>query len=258
METLVFDKLKGKGLADEKITITDHNGVQKEVSLLDYVIDLDEGVTKTRAANKDLTIQREAWEKQEKTYKQKETELTTKAEALEKEKNELSGKGNKKGQELEEVTRQLNAVNDKLTQLEALRVAAEAKAVEAEKRAKTNASRSAEDALKADIITELGKHKISGAQAEAAFAVIKTKGNAKIEEDAATGTYKRIFVNIKDGKELAADIKNMCENFAQENKFFVSASGMPGTGTNHESNKPAGGNTKDPSTVDMLRMKDSK
>jgi hypothetical protein len=48
----------------------------------------------------------------------------------------------------------------------------------------------------------------------------------------------------------------MCENFAQENKFFVSASGILGTGTNHNSNQPTGGNGKEPSTVDMLRMKD--
>lgn len=256
METLVFDKLKGKGLADEKVTITDHTGVQKEVTLLEYVMDLDEGVTKTRAANKDLTTQREAWEKAEKAYKQKETDLTAEKIALEKQRDELSGKGNAKKQETEELTRQINAMSEQLKQLGEKYNAAEQKAKEAEARARTNSLRSAEDNLKADIITELGKHKIVGQQAEAAYAVIKTKGNAKVEEDAATGSFKRIFVNIKDGKELAADIKNMCESFAQDNQFFVSASGRPGTGTNHESNRPVKNGDKEPSAFDMLNMKE--
>ncbi len=258
MDSPVYDKLKGKGLADERVKIVDHKGEEREMSLLDYVVDLDEGVTKTRLANKDLTTQRETWETEKKEFKTNLKTLTEKKVELEGQIEELSGKTNKKSKESEELLRQFNAVSEEIKQLKADNAAAKEEARIAKETSRADRLRSAEETLKSDIITELGKQKITGAQAEAAFAVIKTKGSARVEEDSEGKSYKRIFVNIKDGKELASDIKNMCENFAKENQFFVSASGNSGTGGSHDSNRPVNGNTngKEPSALDMLRMTD--
>lgn len=247
MNTVVYDKLKEK-LGDEKVTGDD--GVEKK--LFEVVVDWEEGVTKTRAANKDLTGQREQWEAKEKEYKIKLTDLEKAKSEAEKKIGELSGTSSKKNQESEELTRKLNAMSEEITQLsEKLKTAEDAR-IKAEDMAKTNSRTSNEEALKADIFTELGKHKISGAQAEAAWALIKQRGNARIIENAENGQYSRVFVNLKDGKELASDLKGMCEVFAQENTWAQSASGKPGTGDNHQSNTPASG--KDMSAADMLAL----
>ena len=231
METAVYDALKEK-LGDAKIKIG-----EEEKGLLEIVSYWEEGVEKTKVANKDLTRQREEWEKQEKEYKKQLGDLGTVKTDLEKKLEELSGKSGKKSQESEELQKQLNAAIDKIKTVEEAQQAAEKKAREAEEKSVQANKVASEEGLKKDLLTELAENKIVGTQGDFAVTTIMAKGFAKLVPDETTGLYKRSFCTKKDGKELAAELKSMCKWFAEANPFLVASSGKPGTGSIHDGGK---------------------
>lgn len=240
-----YDTLKSK----LEGVMLDVDGQQK--SAIELVSYWEEGVRKTRDANKDLTTQRDQWESERKTLKTQLDQLTAAKTDLEKKIEEASGTGKKKTAENEELTRQLNALADQIKTLDQKYKEAEEQRQVAAVAAKESSKAAATEKLKADIVNELGKHKIVGSQAEAAFATMTFKGMTRIVEDAEKG-FVPVFVTLKDGKELSASLSSMCKTFADENPFFVSASGNKGSGEPHKSGD-GGGNR--PSAADMLRMR---
>lgn len=235
LETTVYDELKKK-LGDSTVKVkVNVNGVDEEKGLVDYIAYIEEGVEKTKAANKDLTQQRENWEKQEKEYKKTVADITAIKTELEKKVEESTGKSSKSKEEKAEWERQLNAVNEKLKEMEEKNKAAENRVKESEERAKQANEKASKEGLSKDLLTELAENKIVGTQADFAVNVILSKGFAKLIPDSETGLYRRSFATFKDGKELAADVKTLCKWFADTNQFLVSSSGKPGTGTQHSS-----------------------
>lgn len=235
METTVYDAFKKvlEPIKDVKVKIGD-----EEKTLLETVVYWEEGVEKTKAANKDLTAQRETWETKEKEYKKTIADINTIKVDLEKKIEESTGKTSKSKEEKAEWERQLNTVNDQLKSMSEKLQAAEKLSKENEERAKQANEKASRESLSTDLIKELAEHKILGSQADFAVTAILAKGFAKITADSETGLYKRSFITNKDGKELAADIKSLCKWFAEQNQFLVSASGKTGTGMQHQSGNP--------------------
>jgi len=232
MDTVVYDKLKEK-LGEEKVTIEG-----KETKLVDLVADWEEGVRKTRVANKDLTGQRESWESKEKEYKKTINEFNSVKSDLEKKIEELAGGTKKKSAEAEELQRTLNAMNEQITDLTKRHEAAEMKAKEADERAKQANQKASNEELRKDIMTELAQHNIIGVQADFAVTNIFARGWAKLNPTDA-GLYERSFCTYKDGKELKANtIKDLCKWFAETNTFLVSSNGKQGTGNDHNARNP--------------------
>ena len=246
MENAVYDALKEK-LGDAKIKVG-----EEEKGLLELVAYWEEGVEKTKAANKDLTTQRETWEKERKEFKTNLETLSTVKGDLEKQLEELKKGGKGNTQEKEDFTRQINALTEQINTMTASQKAAEQKAKDAEERAQQANKMASEEGLRKDLMTELANHKIIGTQADFAVTTIMAKGLAKLVTND-SGLYQRSFCTQKDGKELAADLSAMCKWFADSNTFLVSGSGKPGTGMPHDANKPATNGR--PTAVDMLKMK---
>lgn len=239
MDTVVYDKLKEK-IGTEKIVVEG-----KEVDLLALVSDWEEGVIKTRAANKDLTQQREKWETAEKEYKKTLTDLSTAKTELEKKISETTGKAGEKTTELEEMKKTLNAMTEQITSLTTKASSAEAAAELARENMNKANQKASEETLRKELMTELGDLKIVGTQADFAITAIFAKGFAKLVPDSETGFYQRSFCTIKDGKELRAEnAKTLCKWFAENHPFLVSGSGKSGTGMPHDSKSTnPGGNT---------------
>ena len=235
METTVYDQFKKvlEPIKDVKVKIGD-----EEKTLLDTVVYWEEGVEKTKAANKDLTAQRETWEKTEKEFKKALSDITATKVELEKKLEESSGKGKKTESEKKEWEQQLNAVNDQLKVMNEKLQVAEKLAKDNEVNAQQANEKASRESLSTDLLKELSEYKIVGSPADFAITVILAKGLAKITADSETGLYKRSFITNKDGKELAADIKSLCKWFAEQNQFLVSASGKTGTGMQHQSGNP--------------------
>lgn len=239
MDTTIYDTLKEK-LGDAKVK----SATGEDVPLIDLVADWEEGVVKTRAANKDLTAQRESWEQKEKDYKKTVSELSTLKEDLTKKVKDFSGGTDKTFQEREEFQKQINALTDQIKTMSESLTSSQQEILRAKEEAKQANAKASEEGLKKDILTELSEHKITGAQ-ETDFAIttIMAKGLAKIVLDD-KGLYSRSFCIRKDGKELAADLKSLCKWVAESNPYLVSSSGKKGTGTNHTSSPdaPSAGN----------------
>jgi chromosome segregation ATPase len=235
METTVYDQFKKvlEPIKDVKVKIGD-----EEKTLLETVVYWEEGVEKTKAANKDLTAQRETWEKTEKEFKKALSDITATKADLERKLEESSGKGKKTESEKKEWEQQLNAVNDQLKGMNEKLQAAEKLAKDNEVKAQQANEKASRENLSSDLLKELSEYKIVGSQADFAITAILAKGFAKITADSETGLYKRSFITNKDGKELAADIKSLCKWFAEQNQFLVSASGKTGTGMQHQSGSP--------------------
>lgn len=230
MEAAVYDALKkAVGTSTDKIKIGD-----EEKTALEWATYWEEGVEKTKTANKDLTGQRETWERERKDYKNKLDELTTTKSDLEKKIEELSGKGKKESGEKEELIKSLNAVNDRVAQMEKLREEDQKKVKEANEKALAANQKASEESLRGDLIKELAENKIEGSNADLAVTFILSRKYAESKQDN-EGYFKRSFMIEKEGKQLSATIKDMCKWFAESNKSLVSSSGMPGTGTNHSS-----------------------
>lgn len=235
METTVYDAFKKvlEPIKDVKVKIGD-----EEKTLLETVVYWEEGVEKTKAANKDLTAQRETWETKEKEFKRNINDLSATKADLEKKIDEYSGKGKKAEGEKKEWEQQLNAVNEELKQLKIEREEEKQARLKAEEKAAQANEKASRESLTTDLIKELAEYKIVGNQADFAVTAILAKGLAKITVDSETGLYKRSFITNKDGKELAADIKTLCKWFAEQNQFLVSASGKTGTGMDHQGGNP--------------------
>lgn len=233
LETTVYDELKKK-LGDSTVKVkVKVNDVEEEKNLVDYIAYIEEGVEKTKAANKDLTQQRENWEKQEKEYKKTVADITAIKTELERKVEESTGKTSKSKEEKAEWERQLNAVTDQLKIMKEQNEAAEKRIKDSEERAKQANEKASKENLSNDLLKELADYKITGVNADFAITTILAKGFAKIAPDSETGLYKRSFMTSKDGKELAADIKTMCKWVAETYPFLVSSSGKQGTGTQH-------------------------
>ena len=238
MEQAVYDALK-ETCGDKTVTL---NGEEK--SLFEIAVDWEEGVRKTRDANKDLTGQRETWEREKREFKSQLDETRTKLTEAQSQLDETTNKTKKKDQQSEQAQKEINTLTDKINSLTELYEAAE-KARKEEKERSIMASRNiAVESLKSDIIKELNNHKIIGNQATIALNTIIGQGYAKVV-DGDEGAYQRSFSTYKDGKELNAESLNaMCETFAKDNPFLVSGSGTTGTGNNHTSNSNESGNNQ--------------
>lgn len=235
------------------------DGVEIEIDgekkpAIDFVSYLDEGVSKTRAANADLTKQREQWEAERKANKQQLTELANLKSTLEAQVEELSGKTKRKSSESDELQRNVNALTEQISQLTKKYEEAEARSMKEAAARKESQQLAFEERTKAEIIAELGRQRIVGNQADVAYSGILTKKLVKIVEDAEKG-FVPVYVTQKDGKELSATLSSMCKAFAEDNPFLISASGTRGTGDNHDT-KSKEGTGKRPSAFDMLAMKD--
>lgn len=248
MDTQIYDELKTK-LSDSKTKVKIGD---EEKSVLDYILWIEEGVEKTKSANRDLTSQRESWEAKEKEYKKNLTDLNTLKADLEKKAEEATKVGGKKSQESEELQRQINAALEKITSLEKAREDAEKRQKDAEEKAKQANAKASEESLRKDLITELAEYKIVGTQADYACQIILSKGYARLIADPDTGLYKRSICTNKDGKELAADMKTMCKWFAEISPFLVSASGKTGTGMNHEGTRSDRGHSNNGNYLSMI------
>lgn len=245
METEIYDALKEK-LGDAKIKIG-----EDEKGLLDVVADWEEGVVKTRAANKDLTTQREAWEKKERDFKSAAESLESAKNELKTQIEDLQKKGSGKKEEKAEWEKQVNALTEQINELKGKAEQAEVNAKTMEEKAnKANETASVKN-LREEILKELANNKITGSRADTAIDSILAKGFAKIMKNEETGLWEQSFCTKKDGKLLAADLKTACKWFADTNQYLVEGSGKPGTGNNHNSSKPA---NNDMSPADMLSI----
>lgn len=234
MDTQVYDALK-KALGpvtDIKVQVRG-----EEKTLLDAVVDWEDGVEKTRSANKDLTQQRESWETKEKEYRSTLATLTATKDALEKQVQDKDGTTKKKSQESEELQRLLNAQNEKIENLAKVHEESLKKVADAEERAKSANKKASEESLKKDLVTSLAEYKIEGAQADFAVTTILAKGFAKVVDND-EGLYERSICTVKEGKSLAADLKTLCKWVSETMPFLVSASGKSGTGMQHKSDSP--------------------
>lgn len=233
MDAAVYDALKEK-LGDAKIKIG-----EEEKPLLDLVSYWEEGVEKTKTANKDLTAQREAWEKERKELKESVTGATIVKTDLEKKLEELQKKGGAGNAEKEnELQKQINALTDQIGFLKTEYEGSQQKAKELEEKALQANKKASEEGLRNDLITELAKYKIEGERSADAVAIINSQGYAKLVQSDA-GLYERSFCTVKDGKQLSATVDQLCKWIAETRPYLVSSSGKPGTNNNHNSNNPA-------------------
>lgn len=233
MESAVYDVLKEK-LGDTKIKID-----EEEKSVLELVSYWEEGVSKTKAANKDLTTQREAWEQERKTFKESvqaltdaKSELTEKLEAFQK-----KNKGST--DEKEEFQKQINALTEQIETLQGNYKEAQERAKGLEEKAILANKKASEEGLRNDLITNLTKHKIEGDKAADAIAIINSQGFAKLIQNSESGLYERSFCTTKDGKQLSASMDQLCKWIAETRPYLVSSSGKTGTGHTHDSHGPA-------------------
>lgn len=233
MDAEVYEALKEK-LGDAVIKIG-----EEEKPLLDVVTYWEEGVEKTKLANKDLTTQREAWEKERRELKDSVTAATNLKTELEEKLEALQKKGGNNSVKEQEFEKQINALTDQINTL----TESYKKAQEDAKAAKENAlqanRKASEEGLRNDLITNLNKYNIKGSQAEDAIAIITSKGNAKLIQNSESGLYERSYCITKDGKQLAANLEQVCKWIAETRPYLVSSSGKQGTGANHTSNNPA-------------------
>lgn len=230
MDQEVYDALKEK-LSDGKIV---YNGEEK--SLIDLVAYWEEGVQKTKAANKDLTTQREAWEKERKTLKESANAVLVTKEELEK-KLETSQKKDDNGPK-EELQKEINTLADKLNTLTSEYEASKSRVVELEEKALKANKQASEESLRSALLTGLTKHKIEGEKAIDAVAIINSQGYAKLIQGN-DGAYEKSFCTVKDGKQLSASLDQLCKWIAETRPYLVSSSGKLGTGHNHSSSGPA-------------------
>ena len=232
MQSDVYDALKEK-LGDAKIVIDG-----EERALLDQVSYWEEGVIKTREANKDLTRQREEWETEKRTLRSSLEEKASLIADLEKKAQEstLSKEDKEKLEKLKggslierEAYQKLeNTVNDLQKQLDEEKAAREQAAQEI----KTAALNGEKQKLKNEIMSELQKYDIIGVAAENAYHDIEAKGMAKVS-DGESG-FTRTFTIVKDGKDLVSNLADMAKRYADDHKFLVRPSGHRGTENNHQ------------------------
>jgi hypothetical protein len=219
LDAVVYNLLKEK-LAETEYPVEIEG---KKVKMLDWIAttlyEKAENAVKIQNANKDLTTQREEWEKQKKA-------LDAEIVAL----KEKTAKIDKKGMN-EEGEAKLNA---------AIQDAKDAKAkVDAlilenqkEKTARLEADlRSEEATMRKDLIEKLGGKKIVDNSAKLALNTLITEGYASVvrKED---GSIERRF-RLKDaaGNPLAATLEQVVEQFAKDNQNLVSGIPAKGTGT---------------------------
>ena len=205
----------------------------EDTSVLEIVCDWEDHLTKIKTPYEEVKSERSK-------LKEERTDLRNQITTLETELNELkeqldtNSKDKKKKESMsDELQRQLNALTDKLKTVEESFESEKQKNIDAENRVKEATKVSALEKLKSSVVTQLEKHDIVGARAELAWNTIQSNGNASIREDE-NGSYVESFTDYKDGKELASNLADMCDNFAQEHKFLVSSSNRNGTGDNHQ------------------------
>ena len=254
----LYSPLKEK-LADVKV---EHDG-KSDTSLLELITgsegwyEKSEHAKKIQDNNKDLTDQRDKWEKEKKekddkiktletdVEKAKEDQLSAadKKEFLKiKEKgmtDEMTARFNKFENDNKELTGKL----DKLTT-----------DLETEKKATNEATlSSAQKELENKTITAMGKldRPIEGKKIEAALAIMRQDGWIGITKDDNNGGYKDKVRIFKDGKELESNIDKMVESFAKDNEFLVSGTKSGGTGSEHKGSGASGG-TEDKLTSAQL------
>ena len=183
MDAEVYEALKEK-LGDAAIKIGD-----EEKPLLALVAYWEEGVEKTKIANKDLTTQRESWEKERREIKESFNAANNLKAELEERLEALQKKGGNNSVKEQEFEKQINALTDQISTL----TENYNKAQEDAKAAKENAlqanRKASEEGLRNDLITNLDKNNIKGSQAEDAIAIITSKGNAKLIQNSESGLY---------------------------------------------------------------------
>lgn len=232
MQDVIGNLLREK-LKDVKVTV---DGEEKD--LLPIVFDWEEYLGKLKTANADLVSQREKWDQERKQFKTTIGELEKVKGEIEGKLKEKEGSSGKKSQEFEELQKQFNTVNERLESLTKLYEEEKTKAEQLQTQSREAMKTGSLGDLRAKVLAELGKHKIVGSQADAALAVIESKGLAKVI-DGDNGAFVPTFATIKDGKSFSATLESMCKQFAEDNPYFVAPSGTRGPGANHES----GGNS---------------
>lgn len=258
MPEKLYSTLKEK-LGDEKFILDG-----KEVLILDLIAG-DEGLwklsrevlTKVKENNSDLVKQREEWEKKEKEYKTKFSESEKELEKIKA--GQLTETERKEWLKLKEkgMTTDVEAkFNSQADQIKTLTetVTNLTKGIETEKEERVRARReSAEQKLRADVLMELGKHKIEGDSADLAYTHLSSKGYARLSEK--DGQFIPQFRLMKDGKELDADITTMVKGIAETEmgKRLAAGTKIGGTGDNHSSKTDTSGDR--PATRDMLAMR---
>lgn len=239
LDAVVYNVLKEK-LADTEYPVEIEG---KKVKLVDWLVSVEEkssAAIKIQEANKDLTTQREAWEK---TKKDLETEIA----GL----KEKTAKIDKKGMN-EEGEAKLNAAV-KMAEDAQAKIAELANQLNAEKTAKIESELRAEEAnLRKDLIEKLSGKKILDNSAKLAINTLITEGMASVvkKED---GSLERRF-RLYDGNRvpLAATLDAVVEQFAKDNPNLISGTPQKGAGTHAISTENANGS--DVSSVGFQSM----
>lgn len=238
MPEAIYTPLKEK-LADTKVTVEG-----TEVLLIDVIAGKEGWYEKSVHAKKiqdnnaDLTKQRDEWEKSEKEYKAKQTELETEIDkakenqlTVEERKEFLNIK--KKGM-TDDVSAKFNALEVSNKELSE-KIGALTSDLENEKKTSTEAKfNGAKKSLDNKILTTLAEHRIEGTKADAALAIMHAKGFIGISKND-DGTFNEKFRIFKDNKELESNLNKMVETFAKDNEYLVSGTKTGGTGTEHTS-----------------------
>jgi len=259
MPDKLYNLLKEK-LGDAKYTLDG-----KENTVLDIIAG-DEGLwalsqdvlPKVKDNNKDLTDQREAWEKEKKDLKSKVSDSESEIEKLKT--SQLTDDERKEWLKIKDkgmttdVEAKFNAQADQIKTLTDT-VTDLTQGIETERKERANASReSAEQRMRNDVLVELGKHKIEGDSADLAFTHLSTKGYARLSEK--DGKFSPIFRLMKDGKELESDLSSVVKSIAESDlgKRLATGTKQGGSGDNHNSISGASGDDRPPARS-MLNMR---
>lgn len=234
MDSIIYDSLK-EACSEKTINI---NGEDK--SLLDIVVDWEDGFTRTKNVNEDLKSQRDEWKETKRKLNEQLADYEKAKTELEEKLNSVNGKASSKANELSAKDKQILELTQRIEQMNNSLEEMQKRATENEERAKNITMQSALEKMRNDVITELGKYGITGNQSDLAWTAIVSKGFAKIVDT--NDEIKTIFSITKDNKELATDIAGMCREFAEQNKYLVSPSGNKGAGEVHKSNTPSSAN----------------
>jgi hypothetical protein len=219
LDAVVYNLLKEK-LAETEYPVEIEG---KKVKMLDWIAttlyEKAENAIKIQDANKDLTKQREEWEKQKKAL---DVEIATLKEKV--------AKVDKKGMNEEgeaKLNAAIKAAEDAQKKVDAL--------IEENKKEKTARLESdlrTEDAnMRKDLIEKLGGKKIVDNSAKLAINTLITEGFASVTRKEDGSIERRFRLRDASGNPLAATLEQVVEQFAKDNPNLVSGTPAKGTGT---------------------------
>jgi hypothetical protein len=219
LDAVVYNLLKEK-LAETEYPVEIEG---KKVKMLDWIAttlyEKAENAVKIQNANKDLTTQREEWEKQKKA-------LDAEILVL----KEKTAKIDKKGMN-EEGEAKLNAAIQDAKDAKA-KVDALIEENKKEKTARLEADLRSEDSnMRKDLVEKLGGKKILDNSAKLALNTLITEGYASVTRKEDGSIVRNFRLRDASGNPLAATLEQVVDQFAKDNPNLVSGTPAKGTGT---------------------------